>query len=205
MNQCNHQTHSKPVGLFIFLAFLAAVIYTHVARGEECMAQMRKQSEATVKSMLADYGHIDGKIDEAVPPSKFSAAPFASLRLQDSKDQLGGGLAVGYALSQRLTLEAEAISEGINDSKWESAVADVGASLKLAFPIKAIPIEPYIIGGYRRDILDNENQLTAGVGLQYGKGALYGFADARAIHGFNQELREFGNHVGIRAGAGLRF
>lgn len=153
-----------------------------------------------------------GKVDEKIAASPyqkgaFTVNPFAAGRVVDSEVTYGGGLAVGYAITDRLTIEADVISEGIDDSNWQDTLKSVGAGVKFYFPIKATGFAPYLIGGYQRDLIDHENRLQAGAGVEYrfGKLPIAVFVDAQVNHGFEQELRELGNDVRVRAGLGYQF
>ncbi len=135
----------------------------------------------------------------------FTVSPFASARVVDSHAEFGGGLAASYALTPRLALEGDVVTEGIDDSNWQDAITEAGGALKYYFPIKETGFAPYVIGGYQRDLIAHENRVAAGAGLEYRQGRACLFADARLNHGFEQELSELGNRVDVRVGVGWSF
>lgn len=146
----------------------------------------------------------------AEPPSLYTkgqltASPFGTARIVDSEAEFGAGLEIGYSLTERLTIQADAISEGIDDSNWQDAVKSVGAGLKYYFPIKQTGFAPYLLGGYQRDLIDHENQLQAGAGIEYRINRWRIFADAQVNHGFDQEISKLGNDVLVRFGVGYQF
>lgn len=158
--------------------------------------------------IVAAYGcvHAEEPAPSLYQKGEISVNPFASARVQDSQAEFGGGLALGYAITDRLTIEADAITEGIDDSNWNDAVRSVGAGVKFYFPIKATGFAPYLIGGYQRDLIDHENRLQAGAGVEYRFNKQFAaFADAQVNHGFEQELSELGNDVRVRAGLRVGF
>lgn len=146
-----------------------------------------------------------GKIASQYEAGVFSVSPFASVSVVDSHEDFGAGLAVGYSLTKHLTLEADVVSEEIDDSHWDDAIKDVGASVKYYFPIKQTGFAPYLIGGYKRDLLIHENLLAAGAGVEFRRSRFAVFVDARVVHEFEQELSELGNRVQGRGGLSILF
>src|SRR5688572_9209940 len=104
---------------FIVIAFLIVAAYGCVHAAENpCLKQMREQSANSMPALgESEYDSRNmGKVDEKVSASlyrkgEFSVNPFASARVQDSEAEFGGGLALGYAITDRLTIEADAITE----------------------------------------------------------------------------------------------
>jgi len=206
--------NSLPFSLLFALLILIGIVslgaFNIIADENPCLKQMRDQSAAAMPSFdEIDYGKNVGKIDEKVqdPFAKgnFSVSPFATLRLVDSNEEFGAGLSASYSLTRNLTLEAEVVGEDFNEAEWIASFREVGANLKWYFPIKSSGFAPYLIGGYKRDLAIHENRLAAGAGLELRLKQFAVFADARVVHGFDQELAELGNEVLIRLGGSYQF
>ncbi len=167
----------------------------------------KRTQKLSLAAMLLCFS---ASVHAADAPSLFSKgrvtlSPFATASIVDSELSYGGGLALGYSLTEKLTVEAEVTSEGIDDSQWLESFRDAGGNLKYYFPLKQTGFAPYLIGGYHRDFVQHENLLAAGAGLEFRRDRFSIFADAQAIHGFEQELSELGNAVRVRAGFGFKF
>jgi hypothetical protein len=146
----------------------------------------------------------------AYEKGQLNVLPFASAHINDSKPDYGGGLAIGYSLSKNSVLEAEAVSTGASGTDtFQTFLRDLGANLKLYVPVKTTGFAPYGIFGYRYDLQDSENQITAGIGVEH-RFKLIGiaggvFLDGRFIHGFTQAFDEFGNEGIVRLGVSGQF
>jgi hypothetical protein len=135
--------------------------------------------------------------------TRFSLSPFASYRVHEfgsSNGKFGGGLAAGFALNPRLTLEAEAIGERFDDSHWIESLTEAGANLKFALPSIWI-IGPYGLLGYTRNLDVPENRMNAGAGveLKFHRNAA-AFVDGRWTHDFKNV-----GHALFRAGLSVKF
>ncbi len=195
----------------LFTVALLLFAFAAIAEENQCLKKMREQSKSSMPALQEiDYGKMPGKVDEKIPESqfiagKFSVSPFASLRLVDSNEEFGAGLSAAYSITDRLTLEAEVVGEDFNDQDILESFRELGGNLKYYFPIGTGGFAPYLIGGYKRDLVIHENRLAAGAGLELRKNQFAVFADARVVHGFNQDIDELGNEVLIRLGGSYQF
>lgn len=154
---------------------------------------------------LAAKAAEEPKAEELFAAKTWTVNPFASARIDHTQVDLGGGLKADYAFSKHVAIEAEAFSDGIDDSNWSEAIRAVGASVKGYLPIKTSGFAPYAIGGYQRDLIDNENQIAVGGGLEFRSGVWATFIDVRATHRLTDEASEFGDEWLVRFGVGRKF
>lgn len=159
----------------------------------------------TLGALLIPSAHAEEAPAELYAAGKFTLTPFTAARVENSHADFGGGLAASYTLTRRLAVEGDLISEGIDDSNWQDSITEAGAALKYYFPIKETGFAPYLIGGYKRDLIAHENRLAAGAGLEYRQGHACLFADAKLNHGFEEPLSRLGNRVDVRLGVGWRW
>ena len=146
-------------------------------------------------------------VKSAYEKGQLSASPFASVRLNDSDPDYGGGLAIGYAIGKNAVVEGEATSDGAtSDDTLQTFLRDVGGNLKLYFPIKPVAgLAPYGIAGYRYDLDESEHQVAAGAGIEYRLKGWGVFADARFIQGLDEQFNAFGKRGLCRFGFTRQF
>jgi len=152
------------------------------------------------------------KLDAAEAPSFFeriSISPFASYRVHEFgqfNGKLGGGLAAGFAITPRLTLEAEVLAERFDDSHWLDSLTEAGANFKFYVLKPGSRLNPYALIGYTRNLDFDQNRMNAGAGLEVRLGDHASvFADGRWTHDFGTTEPVSLGHAMFRGGLNWRF
>lgn len=145
----------------------------------------------------------------AEPESRYAAgtwsvSPFASYRVHEFGEfngKAGGGVALSYFAADNVAIEAETLSEGLDDSHWADAFTEAGVNLKGYLPLGRSGFAPYGLIGYTRGFDLDENRMNAGAGIEWRAAKTFGlFADGRWTHDF----RTLG-HALFRVGGNLSF
>lgn len=130
-------------------------------------------------------------------------SPFASYRVHElgSFDgKFGGGLSLSYAPAKNTALELETLSESFDDSHWKDTFTEAGANFKGYLPLGKSGLAPYALIGYTRNLLEDENRMNAGAGIEYRYKRVGVFLDGRWTHNF-----ETIGHALFRLGGSLSF
>lgn len=130
--------------------------------------------------------------------------PFASYRVHEFgrfDGKFGGGLALSYAPARNVAIELETLSEGFDDSHWADTFAEAGANFKGYLPLGRSGLAPYGLIGYTRNLLEDENRMNAGAGIEWRFSKRAGaFVDGRWTHNFERI-----GHGLFRAGVSIGF
>ncbi len=134
----------------------------------------------------------------------FAVSPFVSYRVHELghfNGKLGAGLAASYFVADNFAIEAETLSEHLDDSHWADAFTEAGMNFKGYLPLGRSGFAPYILLGYTRNLQIDENRMNAGAGIEWRAAKRFGlFADGR----WTQDFATMG-HALFRVGGNIAF
>jgi outer membrane protein W len=144
---------------------------------------------------------------------KWTVNPFVAYSVSEIgafNGDFAGGLALGYAVTKNLTLEAWALGNEYESAPVVDTVDQAGAYLKFYAPIKESGFAPYALLGYGYGQHTQAHNMEMGPGIEYRfklTGKLGGtvFADAVWVQNFGLQDPVTYARVKIRGGVGLSF
>jgi len=143
-------------------------------------------------------------VESPYKAGQVSLSSFGSYRASDVKQldgKFGAGLALGYALTKAITIEAETLSERYESAPVIDSLAEAGANFKGYLPLGKTGLAGYGLLGYTRDLKRDDNRMNAGAGIELRANKVFTvFADGRTTQNFHDPV-----HFLFRVGLGARF